>query len=104
LPGAWRLPTKAEWETMVAAAKKQEYTDPALTNAAGTAQWTDGNAFISVQLVFYWSSTTYDGPWNTLIDEMDKRGAAWGVTMMVGYMDYGYKAERDNVWPVKVGH
>jgi hypothetical protein len=99
--GVWRLPSKAEWEGMVAYAKKEGYTDPALTNAAGTATWTDGDAFNNVQLVFYWSSTTYDGPWSALVHEMNKKGAAWGVTMMVGYMDYGYKSDHDNVWPVR---
>jgi hypothetical protein len=101
--GAWRLPTKTEWEAMVADAKNNGYTDPALTNAAGTGEWTNGDAFDNVQLAFYWSSITYDGAWSALVYEMDKSGAAWGVTMMVGYMDYGYKAGHDNVWPVRGG-
>ena len=52
--GMWRLPTKEEWEAMV----DKSYSYLALSNAAGTAQWTEGDAFSSVQTGSYWSSTT----------------------------------------------
>ena len=94
--GAWRLPTKIEWEAMVADAKNKGYSDPSLTNAAGTAEWTNGDAFNNVQLAFYWSSTMYDAAWNPA-------GAAWGMTTIVGNMSYGDKAGHDNVWPVRNG-
>jgi hypothetical protein len=35
------------------------YANPALSNAKGDAQWTNGDVFFNVQLTFpYWSSTT----------------------------------------------
>ncbi len=37
----WRLPTKEEWEAFV----DTNYLNPALSNTAGTAKWTEGNAF-----------------------------------------------------------
>jgi hypothetical protein len=43
--GDWRLPTKDEWEAMV----DKKYEKPALSNAAGTSQWTEGDAFSGVQ-------------------------------------------------------
>ena len=61
----WRLPTKGEWEAFV----DTKYSGPALSNAAGTAKWTEGNAFIGVQPYYYWSSTESgdDGAWDMAI-------------------------------------
>ncbi len=36
-----------------------EYFDVALSNAAGTGQWSEGDAFIAVQSDVYWSSSSY---------------------------------------------
>ncbi len=55
--GDWRLPTNTEWMAMVASARKQLFTNPALTNGAGTAKWSAGNIFDNVQSDYYWSST-----------------------------------------------
>ena len=57
--GDWRLPTKAEWEAMVADAKSSGYYHPALTNSAGTAKWSEGDVFNHVRGDYghYWSST-----------------------------------------------
>ncbi len=45
---------------MVAYAKKMGYFSPALTNGAGTAQWTtNGDIFSNVQSAAYWSSTMF---------------------------------------------
>jgi len=55
--GDWRLPTKEEWEALF----DKKYYGPALSNAAGTAQWSEGDAFNNVQTRFYWSSTAYAG-------------------------------------------
>jgi hypothetical protein len=44
-PGDWRLPTKDEWKAMV----DTEYKRPVLSNAAGTGQWKEGDAFSGVQ-------------------------------------------------------
>lgn len=54
--GDWRLPTKEEWEAFI----DPNYFDPALSNAAGTGKWTEGDAFNNVQSGYYWSSTTHD--------------------------------------------
>jgi hypothetical protein len=54
-PGDWRLPTRDEYQAM----RDQKYTSPALSNAAGTAQWQEGDAFSSVHAYHYWSSTEY---------------------------------------------
>ena len=57
--GDWRLPSMAEWIATVASAKSKGYTDPALTNAAGNAQWTkNGDAFDHVESFLYWTSTS----------------------------------------------
>ncbi|MFC1813354.1 DUF1566 domain-containing protein [Thermodesulfobacteriota bacterium] len=83
--GDWRLPTKAEWEAFV----DTSYTNPALCNAAGTAKWAQGNAFIDVQSVYYWSSTEFDS------------GNAWVVYMYDGNVDYNVKGYNYYVWPVR---
>jgi len=56
--GDWRLPTKSELMAMVSYAKKRGFTNPVLTNGAGTDQWTsNGDVFTSVQSDLYWVST-----------------------------------------------
>ena len=52
--GDWHLPTIEELKTL----PDRAYSNPALSNAKGDAQWTEANAFISVQSGYYWSSTT----------------------------------------------
>jgi len=53
--GQWRLPTKAEWEAFVSP-PPDGYTDPALVNTVGNAQWSEGDAFRNVQSEQYWSN------------------------------------------------
>jgi len=91
--GMWRLPTKDEWEAMIDKkyVEKNNYSQPAISNAAGTGKWTEGDAFSGVQASDYWSSTTDAGN--------DSR--AWSV-----YLDYGYVGSNDKaytyyVWPVR---
>jgi hypothetical protein len=91
--GDWRLPTKAEWEAMVADAKSRGYDNPPLTNAAGTAQWTkNGDAFDNVSQVLYWTSTS-------------DPDAADMVAVLVTSGDFTYcdKGGSYNVWPVRRG-
>lgn len=52
--GDWRLPNVNELRSLVAV----DFIQPALSNAAGTAQWTEGNVFSGAQVNVYWSSTT----------------------------------------------
>jgi hypothetical protein len=82
----WRLPTKAEWEAFVVVDK---YSNPVLCNSAGTAHWTDGNAFTKVQSSLYWSGTEYDTDY------------AWYVLITSGKQLYTAKGSSHNVWPVR---
>jgi hypothetical protein len=45
-PGDWRLPTIEEWEAFV----DKNFNNPALCNASGTGQWSEGDAFENVQV------------------------------------------------------
>jgi hypothetical protein len=51
--GDWRLPSIFELQTLL----DYEYYAPVLSNAAGTGQWTEGDAFSGVEMPS-WSSTT----------------------------------------------
>jgi hypothetical protein len=55
--GDWRLPNVKELQSLV----HFGFDLPALSNAAGTGQWTEGDAFSGVQAAAYWSSTTLAG-------------------------------------------
>ncbi len=82
----WRLPTKEEWEAFVVTS----YEGPALCNAAGTAQWTQGDVFIDIQSGDgYWSSTEYG------------TSLAWPVDMFSGIMYYYQKTGSNFIWPVR---
>jgi serine/threonine protein kinase len=94
-PGDWRLPTKEEWEAMI----DKKYVDrknrnqPALSNAAGTGKWEEGDAFSGVQAGDYWSSSTGAGI----------TGNAWGVNLVFGYVFGGAKMFTSYIWPVRGG-
>jgi hypothetical protein len=89
IPGMWRLPTKDEWEVMI----DRNYSYPALSNAAGTAQWMEGDAFFGVPKngdYCYWSSTDSNMPhapnyyaWYVVISDgsisPDGRKASWTI-------------------------
>ncbi len=82
--GDWRLPTKNEWEAMINAT----YSFPILSNAAGTEQWTEGDAFTRVTPSWYWSST------------MDKN-SAWSMFLGDGVIYLDTKLNAHYIWPVK---
>ncbi len=87
--GDWRLPNREELESLIDFA----YSNPAISNTAGTGQWTAGNPFTNVQSSFYWSSTsfaygTYD---------------AWSVDISAGDVGYSSKTDTYYVWPVRGG-
>jgi hypothetical protein len=56
LPGEWRVPTEAEFESLAC----PEYDNPAVSNSAGTGQWVSGDPFLDLGTgnVYYWSSTS----------------------------------------------
>ena len=59
-PGFWRLPKITEFMMMVASAREQGFSSPALTDARGTAAWTtDGDAFTGVSSGGYWSANAF---------------------------------------------
>ncbi len=88
--GEWRQPTNDEWEAFVSSAVGYGYEAPALVDAVGTAQWSEGDAFIGVQSLWYWSSTDIDG-WNV-----------WDINMNNGELATHAKVYDDTyVWPVR---
>jgi hypothetical protein len=93
-PGDWRLPTKEEWEAMVAEAVSQGCTGPALVNTPGTDCYDVGpQPFTHVQSSYlYWSSTAIDAnPLN-----------GWSVVMNSGDMWPIMRTNSVNlVWPVR---
>jgi hypothetical protein len=89
----WRLPTTGEWEDFV----DTNYTNPALSNAAGTGQWTEGDAFTGVQSNYYWSSTD-------LFVSCRFADSAWYVHMGNGALGLGDKDYNFYVWPVRSGN
>ncbi len=91
--GDWRLPSRFELESLL----DLEYISPALSNAAGTAQWAEGDVFAGVQSGvpsgYYWSSVSYVSP----------PSYAWLVRLYDGYVDGIGKADTYYVWPVRGG-
>ena len=93
--GNWRLPEKSELQTLL----DERYEHPALSNAAGTGQWREGDPFFVVQSGPYWSATTYE----------NYPDAAWLVRFSQGYMlyyvneSYARKTGTGYVWPVRDG-
>jgi len=88
--GDWRLPNVYELQSLISYGYEEE---PALSNADGTEQWTEGDAFSGVQANWYWSSTTFVGYTNH----------AW-------YVDFGDGSVKNRnrkaittlyVWPVR---
>ncbi len=90
--GMWRLPSKDEWKAMV----DKKYTYPALSNAAGTGKWREGDAFVGVPSgwVWYWSSSSYAG----------YPDSAWSVLLSDGYVGSSAKTHAYYVWAVRGGH
>jgi len=97
VPGDWRLPSKIELMAMITSAKSKGYSNPVLSNAGGTAQWTNGVPynFQNVQSFAYWSCNT--ASWN--------QSFAWQVSMFDGNSTTaGGKLNPDTyVWPVRGG-
>ncbi len=88
--GNWRLPSVNELQSLI----DYEYHFPALSNAAGTGRWTQGDVFVDVQSEYYWSSTS----------RASFPGNAWNM-----YLNYGRVSTRAKastfvyVWPVRGG-
>jgi hypothetical protein len=95
--GDWRLPNRFELESLLDLA----FWDPALSNAAGTGQWVEGDAFYRVQSFdpntgrasYYWSSTTL---------AMETK-QAWFVDTYQADAWIAWKWSDWRVWPVRGG-
>jgi Protein of unknown function (DUF1566) len=85
--GAWRLPNVNELHSLI----DRGFVNPALANTAGTAQWTEGDAFSGVQSAGYWSSTTFTG----------HPDHAWVVYLGGGGVSSDSKNISNWVWPVR---
>ena len=85
--GDWRLPHRKEIYSLIDLA----YANPALSNASGTSQWTEGNPFTGVRSYPYWSSSSRDSAY------------AWTVDLDSGFVFAAYKPNATYVWPVRAG-
>ncbi len=91
--GMWRLPTKDELEAMIDEKYRKPYSQPALSNAAGTGPWKEGDAFSGVQSDGYWSSTPL----------ASATYYAWDVNLDDGYVYSDLKTSTGYVWPLRGG-
>jgi hypothetical protein len=92
--GIWRLPTLDEWKAMVGVKYMdwENYSQPMLSNAAGTGPWKEGDAFSGVQPDSYWSSAT----------DVNVAFNAWYVNLGNGIVnDRDKKTGAHFVWPVR---
>ena len=93
-PGDWRLPTKAEWQTIIDQANTNGCGAPFFPDTLGTGCCgVDPCAFAGVQSDFYWSSTTLASSPN----------GAWDARLVFGSVGFGNKTFNDFVWPVRAG-
>ena len=112
-PGDWRLPTKDEWDTTIAAAVALGCTapqGPSLTDDAGNKCLSDptgaGSSFIGV-----WPSSTGDEHWSSTSTQNSAAsfcapGSAcgWFARLQMGWLGWGAKFVHLRVWPVRSPH
>ena len=87
--GDWRLPNVNELLSLI----DREFVYPALSNAAGNGQWTEGDAFSGVRPTHYWSSTS----------EPDRPVSVQIITLSIGDIYGAEKPGLPPVWPVRGG-
>ncbi len=84
-PGDWRVPTIREIMTLPVI----EYFSPALSNSAGTGKWTEGDPFINVSSLYYWSGTRVG------------ENNGWYMYLYNGVLGLADISQKYHVWPVK---
>lgn len=87
--GDWRLPNRFELESLL----DLRYCAPALSNRAGTGQWSSGDAFTGVLPLNYWSSST----------TASNTSFAFLIDLCDGYINAGTSPLTFSVWPVRGG-
>ncbi len=86
--GAWRVPNRKELMSLI---YNNSYS-PALSNSAGTGQWSNNDPFLNVQTTSgYWSSTTYSGA----------TSHSWYVDIRAGIIGTDAKNNIAYIWPVR---
>ncbi len=88
--GDWRLPNRNEVLSLI----NIRFYNPALSDAAGTRPWLEGDPFTGVQSAKYWSSST----------NMGRTGFAWGVDFGDGNVVRHDKSSEMYVWCVRDGN
>ncbi len=88
--GEWRLPNRKELLSLI----DLDYYYPALSNTAGTGQWSEYDPFTDVQSNNYWSSTTDAG----------STSYAWRVYFFNGNVSLYDKGLDNYVWCVRGGN
>jgi hypothetical protein len=87
--GDWYLPNVRQLQSLI----HYGFWSPALSDAAGTAKWVPGDAFIDVPSSGYWSSTT----------DAQATSNAWIVRFTDGLVEPENKANLRFVLPVRGG-
>ncbi len=85
--GDWRLPNARELHSLCHFGQR----NPALSNTAGTGQWSADNPFVNVQSLWYWSSTVYHGA----------TANAYFWHAQYGAVDTAPKSSSYTIWPVR---
>ena len=100
-PGDWRVPEISEWCgswpgtggfdlcDATTGLVNHSFSNPALGDAAGMGQWSEGDAFVGAQLGVYWSATVFgardawavalEGGGSVDIDDLDGANFVWPV-------------------------
>jgi hypothetical protein len=94
--GMWRLPTKDEWKAMIDKkyVDRENWSQPVISNAAGTGPWKEGDAFSGVQSGNCWTATTY----------ANVTSGAWLVNLKNGNVNSYGETNPYYVWPVRGRH